>query len=274
MKMEKHVQEIGSGDAAIDKTVSEMWRLINRDTKAPEIKAQAKKLKAETNIETIKNTFNYVWKNFPYKSDPAGYEQLTAPVHMINGNNPREDCDGLVMLLITLLQANNIPARIKVIAWRKNDYTHVICEAKHGSYWMPLDPTRKTDGFGNQVRKVIREKRYSNPMEMITLEDNFVPGSSGSGGCGCKKKNRKDADNVNIINIGNSADEHVSTDMLNGNRLDTYAQGKTTLQKEYYPVEKEVPVPYALTKIKEKITPVGIPVSASLKPAKYWKEFY
>lgn len=208
--------EIPDGDAGIDATVVAMWRLANRDAVNPEIVAIARKYKTADATQTTRALFDYVWKNYPYKSDPAGREQITAPIHMVNGNNPQEDCDGLVTLLVSLLTAAGINSRIKVIAWRRHEYTHVIAEFYDGSQWWPLDPTKKADGWKNQVQKVIREKRYENPnMIMTTLEDNA------SCGCGKKKSRRpvNENDNKIEINIGNT------------NKADTYAPSSTEFMK-------------------------------------------
>lgn len=150
----------GTNDQITDKIVSEMWRLIKRDYKHPKIVAKAKELRMESRWDTLEAVFNFVHDSYPYKSDPADEEHLTAPIHIIEGNAPYMDCDELVIITCALLKAMNIPVLIKVIAWRKQEFTHVVCEAQlNENKWLVMDLTR-SDGFGNQEKKVIREKRY------------------------------------------------------------------------------------------------------------------
>lgn len=150
----------GTQDEITDEIVRQMWRLIRRDKKHTKIVSKANELKQKSRYETIKSIFEYVRNNYSYKPDPAGVEHLTAPIHIIEGNAPYMDCDELIIITVSLLQALNIPCLIKTIAWRKKEYTHVVCEVQlNENEWIVLDPTR-ADGFGNQERKVIREKRY------------------------------------------------------------------------------------------------------------------
>lgn len=217
--MKKVVKNIADGDLGIDQTVSEMWRLINRDVKNPLVARKAKELAGKNQSTTAKNIFNYVWKNHPYKSDPEDAEQLTAPVNMLNGEKIGEDCDGLVMLLVCLLLAAGIDSRIKVVAWRRHDYTHVVAEANINSNWATLDPTFKASGFG-QTYKIIRQKIYGNPMgTLITLEDKPP--------CRCRGKQPT---NQNIINIGNEL-----TELLNSNNKADYRNSESNVGRRSRP---------------------------------------
>lgn len=150
----------GTQDEITDKIVKTMWRLIKRDISDLEIKNAANTLKQASRYDSIKAVFDFVRKNYKYKSDPAGIEHITAPRHIIRGDAPYMDCDELVTISCCLLLAMGIPCLIKTIAWRKQIYTHVVLEAQlQDNKWIVLDPTR-SDGFGNQVRTVFREKRY------------------------------------------------------------------------------------------------------------------
>lgn len=150
----------GTSDEITDQIVKKMLELIRRDAKAPEITKVAETLKKPSRMETLSAVFDYIRSRFPYKSDPPGIEHLTAPVHIINGDAPYMDCDELVTITCCLLKSMKIPCLVKVIAWRKPAYTHVVLEAQlTEQHWLVMDPTR-FDGFGNQVRTVIKEKRY------------------------------------------------------------------------------------------------------------------
>ena len=252
--MKKVKKRIADGDKGIDQTVEAMWRLINRDLKDEILIKKARELRGTDELETIKNTFDYVIKSFRYVPDPDDVELVTAPIYMINGKRPYGDCDDLVTVLVALLTANKIPCRIKVIAWRRYDYTHVICEVKYKNYWIPLDPVKKADGFGNQVRKVIREKRYDNTMrDLVTLED---------GNCGCQSKGRGKGDNSNVINfiVGNSK---------------AGSNGKTEVIEKAVPVPVEkvkyVDRPYTVTKTKIIKTPLRTIANPEITN---YREFY
>src|SRR5690606_29229151 len=141
----------GSADYVTDKIVESMWRLSNRDSKDPAIKKRASSLKGKNTKQTILNAYNYVVKKVPYVKDPEGYEQITAPIHLESGKKKGGDCDCQVTFLSSLLTALGIKNRIKTIAWRMEQFTHVVLEAFTGSDWIVLDPTRGKSGFGQTV---------------------------------------------------------------------------------------------------------------------------
>ena len=267
----------------IDQTVREMWRLINRDVSNPDVKAIAAKLKGSDDIATAKNVFNYTWKNFKYRSDPDGVEHFTAPVHLLNKEFSKYlDCDDLVGIVAVLLLACKVPVRLKTIQWRRNDFTHIICDFYYKGYWIPLDPVKKSDGFGNQITQAIngatfKEKIYNNPMgELVTLEDNVKksaektdsyvrPLSSNAPQAGfvpylhdnkysntledcnvCNGKRKAPApENQNIIMIGNKKEDYASFD-TSGNPAPQQQQ-PVQLPQEVKTVEKQVPYPVVKT---------------------------
>ena len=194
----RHVETIPNGDAGIDAIVAKMWGLIYKDRNDPSVLREARKLKKQTDYRTIEATFNYVWKNYKYVPDPVDSEHLTAPRHIIARKTPHMDCDEMVVLLVSLLQANGIPGRIITIAWRKKDFSHVIASAKIGNIWILLDPTKKRAGFGGTVspmnKKFWRLKNYGDPMGKLTTLDD----------CGGCRKGKKGLNNEININIGNT----------------------------------------------------------------------
>lgn len=259
--MLKKVKNIADGDKGIDQTVAEMWRLINRDTSNRTVRKYASDLLKTTSEDTIKATFDYVWKKVPYVSDPETAEQLTAPIHLLTGEKVGEDCDGMVMLLATLLLINKIEVRIRTIAWRVYQFTHVVLDAKLNGEWIGLDATRKSSGY-NFKMNTIREKIYNNPMaKLITLEDRI------SSNCGCKKRPQ----NQNIINIGNTEKSFYSDDDYIGvdnNNFDG-KQRITKLQPETQVVEKIVQVPVE----KKVIIPIP-PANYKTKKGKFFPAYY
>lgn len=265
--MKKVVQEIGSGDRAINKTVKNMWRLINRDKSSPIVLSKAKELRGKTTLQTIKNVYRYVANNFDYKSDPPGVEHFTAPKHLIAGRFKKYlDCDDMVGILAALLLANDIPVQLKTIAWRRFDYTHIILLAKYKNMWIPLDPVQGNSGFGDQIKKVIREKKYRNPMgKLVTLEDGCCGGSSRS------RRGSGANTNTNVIMIGNSA-----YDLQNPKSNKIPVPAPKTPPKviykdkiKYRDVVKRKEIPYPVyRKVK---TPVRV---IAKNPVVTYKEFY
>lgn len=194
----------------IDEIVKSMWEFINRDRLDEIIISKANTLRGKTNDETIRNVFDYVKKNVPYKSDPDDRERLTAPIHFIQRNQVGGDCDDMVMLINALLESLGIKTQIKVVAWRRPEFTHVVSEAWNGNRWIELDATMiNKSGYDVKFRMPqgipkIKYKTYENPMEMkIEKLSDQVPSSSGCNSCK-KRKATNENINVNIIPIGNS----------------------------------------------------------------------
>lgn len=275
--MKTVVKEIGSGDSAIDKTVKEMWRLINEDVRDEVVIAQARKLRGSDEFGTLENVYRYVINNFKYKSDPPGIEHFTRPKFLIQKKFDKYlDCDDMVGILAALLLANRIPVKIKVIAWRRHEYTHVILMAKHKNMWIPLDAVQGSAGFGNQIRKVIREKKYNNPMgQLVTLEDGG--GCCGGGGGGGRSRGgRGDNTNNNVIMIGNTQDTremqlHKKHDFDIPRPVESKPQKEVQIKEIVKEVEKRVPVPMPVIRTVRVKSPVRAIAS---QPAVVYKEFY
>jgi hypothetical protein len=233
IKFNSEVVNADRHDEIIDNIVSKMWGLINRDYKDTIITKLAKTLQRQNNEETVKAVYDWVVRNVPYKNDPEGVERLTAPIHFVQRNQVGGDCDDMVMMICSLLSALGIKTRIKVLAWRRKEFTHVTCEAKINGNWVELDATMGQRGYDvkriktgkiNTVNplQIYRQKIYNNPMklEVQTLEDNpqiyaqaGLSGCCGGGmadcGCGGKcgkcKKTKPQNQNINLnpILIGN-----------------------------------------------------------------------
>jgi len=247
--MKKVVRNIADGTAGIDQTVSNMWRLINRDAEDPAVKKIALKLKSDDTLQTVKNIFKYTWKNHPYRSDPEGIEHFTAPKYLLSKEFKKYlDCDDLVGILAALLLAVGVPVRLKTIQWRTNGFSHIVLEFFYKNNWIVLDPTKKAKGFGNQVTKTIngvqyKQKIYSNPMgKLITLEDSC---------CGCGSSGRargiRGLTNNNIINIGNKSNSRTGTNAPISSpparEPEIRYRDRIRTQKVPYPVYKTVPMP-------------------------------
>lgn len=241
-------------DGLITDIVKELIRLDLRDRKHPLVQSTAKKLKRNSEIETIRAAFDYVVRLVPYKSDPPDREHIVAPIHLIAGNVVGEDCESMVLLLSTLLNVLGIETKYTVLAWRKRQFTHVILKAKTKNGWIELDPTQGSKGFGHSIPpdKIIRSKDYGVPkmeMKVQTLEDRYLSDcgcsqalSDCGGKCGCGGKCKGGSSkptNQNIINIGNEVSRVLGITGGGG--------GKNTERV----IEREIPKPYPV--VKEKI---------------------
>jgi hypothetical protein len=161
--------DIGEGDSAIYETMDYMWNYALRDVNEPLVQKLVRSLKGKTAHDTIRNIYNWVWRNVDYKLDPADYEMITSPIHFVNGNRKTGDCDCMTTLLVCLLESAGFNCAIKVISWRVESNTHVYAEVWYNGAWQTLDPTLKSDGFGKQDKKIKRFKRKTKK-DMAILE--------------------------------------------------------------------------------------------------------
>ncbi len=161
------------GDAGVvTQTVPKMIELGLRDSKDPFVISVAESKKGKSDIETVENIYEFVWKTFPYEADPKTAEYVTAPVHLLNMDYQYCDCDDMTTLLIALLSALGFELAVKTIAWDKdrchtNDcpFTHVylMCfiPQKEINGWIALDAVQKAKGFGQETPpQPIKRQQY------------------------------------------------------------------------------------------------------------------
>lgn len=214
-------REIGSGDGAVRTTVSEMCRLAQRDSVYPEMAVLAERIRRRgrgDHRRIVREAFRHVVRTVPYRSDPPGIEEVTAPKYSLRLQapagevrkywKPGGDCDDQATALVSLLGALGYDCWIKVIAWRVREYTHVFVTVRlpDGSK-MPLDAVVGMRGFAWEKPGVIRSEETACPMILRTLEDG--PGLAGCGGrcggnCGGRCGNRRtrhddDHSPVNVV---------------------------------------------------------------------------
>ena len=154
------VVQLKPGDkGVVTQTVPKMIELGMRDAKDPFIIKIAKGKEGATDVETVENIYNWVWKTFPYEKDPDDAEYVTAPIHLVNFNYEHCDCDDMTTLLIALLDSLGFRMYIKTIAWdkkrcTKNDcpFTHVylVVEIPSLDGYVALDAVQKSKGFGRE----------------------------------------------------------------------------------------------------------------------------
>lgn len=160
---------IKDGDSGIRETVRHMARLISRDASNARIASKAKSLKGKTDAETAKNIFEYVYKNYPYKSDPDDKESVAAPIRLYEcaeGDDCQlpdwagQDCDDLTVICCALYKAAGLTPLIKIIDWKpgQDGFSHVYPLVLIGEekVFIPTDPVAKARGFGWEKSPVKR----------------------------------------------------------------------------------------------------------------------
>lgn len=169
--------DVGSGDTQIENTAkSHMIRLIRRDASDPRTLALARSLKVNGNdVASVKAAYDWVCKNVSYISDEKlarefgldpDTEFVTAPIAIITGKRNKEDCDGMVCVLCCLLKAMGFKTWVRVVAWRRPEFTHTnaVCWVPSKNFGIALDPVMYSsgkNGFGNQQPANFREKLYA-----------------------------------------------------------------------------------------------------------------
>lgn len=145
-----------TADTAIDETVEHMYRLAKEECKSEVIQNLAKRNKGASQLQTIRNLFDWVVANIKYELDPP-IETIRYPSRTIL--DKKGDCDCMSTLLGSLFCALGIKYKIKVIAHRKHQYTHVYLMVDTGlGFWIPIDPVLQI--FGQEKGKIIRRKIY------------------------------------------------------------------------------------------------------------------
>ena len=166
--------ELKRGTPGTDDTVREMIRLIRSGSKNAEVQriARSLKSKSDSDYDYLKNAHNLVVDTIEYRHDTWKGEdaEVVASARLtLAGDMNYGDCDDMVVALATLLKLNNIPVRIKVVAWKpqyKDQFTHVYLLAYVPSLdvWIPCDPVRDAtlheSGFGWEVTPVYKSKTY------------------------------------------------------------------------------------------------------------------
>jgi len=109
----------------------------------PLIRQIASQVKAEDEIDTIKNTLFYLRDNFKYRADPSpGGGGATKLVDLKVG-----DCSEFTDLFVALCRSNEIPSRAVrgVMSYKNIPSKHAWAEVHLKKYgWFQVDPTMST----------------------------------------------------------------------------------------------------------------------------------
>ena len=150
----------------VRKTVKEMIRLAISSSTSKEIRKIADDIHIKCNGDELcmaEEAYNFVEKKIKYQfddlnaknyidGDTKNVEFVASPRCILREENYQEgDCDDIATLLCSIYKALGMRSRMRIIAWKDNDFSHVYAEAgvhigKKG-WWIPSDPVIHKFGF-------------------------------------------------------------------------------------------------------------------------------
>lgn len=154
-------ENLMKGDAGIEQTIRLMIDFVRKYKDNPDIKAIVENVTysgdCQEKFKNIKRIFQFVVERMHYVADPNNVELVKSAKHTLLGESRYGDCDDLSVAVATLLMAKGYKVWFRTVAWKKETgkaFTHVYLMVllPCGKLAMPLDPTMKMQGFGNEVR--------------------------------------------------------------------------------------------------------------------------
>jgi hypothetical protein len=164
----------------IDATIKKMIELARRDSKSPAIRKIASKIFTECNNNELcmaEAAYDYVYEKIGYQfddkvaknylsGDTSNVEFVASPKYLADPNvkdvKKIGDCDDMATLLCSIYLALGMRTRLRVIAWKSDEFTHVYSEAgvyiDDEGWWVPSDPVIKQ--FGVEKAPVKNAKSY------------------------------------------------------------------------------------------------------------------
>jgi transglutaminase-like putative cysteine protease len=153
---------IGTGDAAIYRTVDKMKSIIVESSKNPYVREWAKNIMGRIEVNNKKAEasaiFNFVRDNVRYTKDPLGFEYLQTPTYLLEdirlyqagqGDRPVGDCDDMTLLSLSLLKSIGFQVAIKVVSFSESKkFAHVYGLVQIGYDWVPFDCVRPDQDMG------------------------------------------------------------------------------------------------------------------------------
>jgi hypothetical protein len=148
---------IGTGDAAIYKTVDKMKDIIRQSSKNPYVREWAGNIVGRVEVNDKRGEasaiFNFVRDRVRYTKDPLGFEYIQTPVVLLEsisqGDRPMGDCDDQTTLSLSLLKSIGFNVAIKVVSFRENKkFGHVYGLVQIGHEWVSFDCVRPDQEMG------------------------------------------------------------------------------------------------------------------------------
>lgn len=153
---------IGTGDAAIYRTVEKMKGIIKESSRNPYVREWSKNIVAGIDVNDKKNearaVFDFVRDCVRYTRDPLGFEYIQTPPVLLEdirlyqqskGERPVGDCDDMTVLSLSLLKSIGFEVAIKVVSFSNSrKFSHVYGLVKIGYDWVPFDCVRPEQRMG------------------------------------------------------------------------------------------------------------------------------
>lgn len=132
------VNKTAEVDTTIAGTVHKMQEIIASTLE--QTKELARELKKPTQIASLRSLFYYLLKNFKYKDDAIGKEQLRTPARSFADRHKGIDCDCLTILICSVLNHWRVPYVIRVVGFKPDaGFSHVYPVAKLGRREIVMD---------------------------------------------------------------------------------------------------------------------------------------
>lgn len=135
------LQGLPDGVDAIRATLSQMVRFARQYKKDVGIGTLARQLTdhliAKDYAGELTALQNFVRDRIRYVRDVHGVEMLQTPVRTLEIR--AGDCDDKSTLLAALLSSVGFPTRFVAIGLNGGPYSHVLCEARLGTRWIPCE---------------------------------------------------------------------------------------------------------------------------------------
>jgi hypothetical protein len=163
-------RDIGHGEAAMLKTMSIMWELINKASEDYYVRRWAEKMTegaGRQDLQKLMALYTYLSQSMEYCKDIDGTEMLKTPKLILQliemGEVPQLDCDCMTMLILALAKSIGLRGAMRAVALPPNEeFSHIyaiVRVVENGAeQWIPVDLTRPDKGFGWEHPGAIKVK--------------------------------------------------------------------------------------------------------------------
>lgn len=112
--------------------------------------------------KVIRDIIWFVRSHLVYLPDPDGSEYVISPVEIItqlmNGGQPKGDCDDHVLLLNSMLLSVGVQCRVVGVSlFDPTRFDHVISSVYTGTDWQDVDPCNKTGESLNYLNRLVNQ---------------------------------------------------------------------------------------------------------------------
>ncbi len=142
-----------------------MGRLVREYKKSMAVRGTALRLTASCEQKDwsceVRSLHAFVRDNIRYVGDITNVETVQSPDKTLEYG--AGDCDDKSTLLCALLESIGHPTRFVAIGFQAGVYSHVYCETKIGSSWIPLETTEPVEaGWSPDPRAIVERMQFVN----------------------------------------------------------------------------------------------------------------